>query len=68
MTAHPFHDLSPEAQENAVCAYAYDPLVVELVNKEQDALDAEGSEDTYLVENALDELGWLFNHLGERIA
>lgn len=68
MNAHLFHDLSRDAQENAICAYACDPLVVELVNKKQDTLDAQGPEDTYLVEHALDELGWLFNHLGERIA
>lgn len=68
MNAYLFHDLTRDAQENAISAYAFDPLVVELVNKRQAELEAQGSEDIYLAEYALDELGWLFNHLGERIA
>lgn len=68
MITYSFHELTPRAQENAISAYYSDPAVMETVNTRQDELNAQGSEDPYLVEYALADLGWRFTEHGERVA
>lgn len=68
MNTYTFAELTRRAQENAISAYYSDPIVLELVNKRQDELTAQGSEDVYLVEDALDSLPWRFTEHGERVA